>query len=835
MSEIKTPKTPQIDGAERNRDGDVRGDNALEGDRNGKDIYNSEDRERGNQIADVRESEEYEGSTQTQSKAEPSCHTIEAPKYSPDNDRPLTRKELHQKIARITLAAGLPATAGLFVFITSIAKSLQFTGWRWVVLALTTYIVFIVGKNIHIYALAAARNLTANMNTLVSLGTLTAWGWSAGALFFNIDGSQDLPLYFETAIVFTLVVLFGQWLESRTTKGAHDSIARLNYMVPKSVLLETGEEILITDLKPKMRFRTREGEFVASDGVVVEGTAALDISMITGEPLNQHIKPGDEVIGSTIITKGSVIIEATRTGENTFHRHIMRLIEQTIAARPPIQKMADKVSAIYAYVVIAISVAALIGWLAVGNSFADAIQPAIAVLIIACPCALGLATPIAILAATSRSAKHGIVLKNIAALEQIKKVNVVALDKTGTLTAGKIHIANIVMAKDTEMSALELQSLAVELERHSTHPIGIAIAASGGQNKAEETSGGINGSRQNILDGKAGKKARNDKNSSEAVGISDIYIGEHTDNDKGEYLGETVDKGAIKDIQNIDGMGVAAERVQTQSQTQPQKIAIGKAELFANVPDDLAKAHQEAQNEGNIAVFCGDQNQPDGLIILSDDIRQDARSVVAELKELKMHPVMITGDSETPAKQLGAELGIEEIYHSVLPDQKAEIIRQLQNADMRDGTQQNKGGQNVNDTQGNLSNFESGLQLKTKKATLRNQKTVLMVGDGTNDAAALTTADLSIAIGSATEVALESADIALIGTDLTAVVTAIKLALKTRATIIGNLFWAFIYNSAAIPLAAFGLLSPIIAAVAMTFSSLFVVLNSVRLRHSKQI
>ena len=642
-----------------------------------------------------------------------------------------------------TFRAILLALIGSFILVTSIVKSSQFTGWRWVIFILATYIVFFVGRNIHLYAIAAAKNLNANMNTLISIGTLTAWTWSVVALL------RDTTLYFETAAIVTLVVLFGQWLEGQTTKSTHNAISNLKQMVPKKVLLESGKEIEITELQPKMRFLAREGELIASDGTVIDGNAAVDTSMITGEPLNHHIKPGDTVIGSTIVTKGSLLIEATRTGEDTFHRHIIGLIDKILSSRAPVQKLVDKVSGIYTYSVIFIALlTAAIWWLAVEGSGVNAFEHSIAILIIACPCALGLATPIAILAATSRGAEQGIILRNTGALETIKNIDTIALDKTGTLTSGKIHIQKIILSENAKnidgLTETKLLNLAVALESHSIHPIGIAIVSS------------------SIV-----SSAKNNKH----------------DNLPLDFFPST-----------IDGMGIEALTKEN------KKVAIGKAELFKNVPEELLQAQLTAQARGEIAVFCGNTQQAQGLIILSDDIREEAKSVISELIKLKMRPVMITGDSEMPAMQLGKELGIEEIHHNVLPDQKVAIIEKLQN----------ENGKNKND-----------------------KNTVLMVGDGTNDTAALIAADLSIAIGSSTEVAIESSDIALLGTDLKAIPTAIKLAQKTRNTIIGNLFWAFLYNSVAIPLAAFGLLSPIIASIAMSLSSLFVVLNSTRLRYLK--
>lgn len=647
----------------------------------------------------------------------------------------------------------LPPIIGAFLLITSLAKSLQFQGWRWVAFALSAYIVFVVGRKIHLYAFQSAKKGNANMNTLISIGTLSAWVWSVVSL------SNDGTLYFATAAIVTIVVLFGQWLEGRTTKGTHNAIARLNQMVPKKVLLETGEEIEITNLQPDMLFRAREGEFIASDGIVVEGEAALDTSMITGEPLSHRVEINDEVIGSTIVRKGSLLIKATHTGENTFHRHIMRLIEQTLNSQTPTQRLVDKVSGIYTYVVILIALLTVGIWLLTGSSGVNAFEPAIAVLIIACPCALGLATPIAILAGTSRGAELGIILKDTTAIERIKKINTIALDKTGTLTSGKIHIQEITLAQNATTTKEDLLKLAVALESHSTHPIAIAIASS--------------------------TKASSQKTST----LPDL-----------------------SNIESVDGTGIRAllnTELKTENGNENIPVAIGKADLFDEVPKELIQAQLLAQSKSGIAVLCGRTKQAEGLIVLNDNMREEAKSVISELKSLNMNPVMITGDAEMPAKQLGKELGIDEIHFNILPDKKASLIKELQNP---------------------LSTGKSNRK-NTGKNTEKN--TVLMVGDGTNDAAALAAADLSIAIGSATEIALESADIALLGTDLKAIPTTIKLTLKTRSTIISNLFWAFIYNTAAIPLAAFGILPPIIASVAMSLSSLFVVLNSVRLRRTK--
>ena len=533
-------------------------------------------------------------------------------------------------------------------------------------------------------------------------------------------------------------------------------IAKMGEMMPKKVLLENGEEINIRDLKEGMNFKTREGEFIAADGTVIAGEAALDTSMLTGEPLHQQASSGSSVIGSTIVAKGTLTIKATHTGDATFHSYILRLVEEAEGSALPVQKLVDKVSKFFTYAVLGIAAATIGIWLGTGSIVIEGLEAGISVLIIACPCALGLATPIAITTATGRGAQQGILLKNTNVLEAVKNIDIAAFDKTGTLTEGKIQIEKILLDPDlnsngSSITERELMDTALALESQSIHPIAIAITS------AQKMQADISNSPNGILPD-------------------------------------------IQNFQNHPGLGVTADLGINGNLkiAQNTKAAIGRPELFEAIPEKLLEAELTARKDGNIAVYCGASSKAWGLIVLSDVLRDEAAPVIEEFKKQEIKTVMITGDSKPAAELIAARLGVDEVHAEVLPDQKAALIKSLQNS-------------------------------------TEEKSRVLMVGDGTNDAAALTTADLAVAIGSGTEAAIESADIALTGKDLRGVLTALGLAKKTRRIIVSNIFWAFFYNASAIPLAAVGLLNPIIAAGAMSFSSLFVVLNSARLRGYKSV
>ena len=682
---------------------------------------------------------------------------------------------------RVLIKAAILAATGLFVLLLSMVETFQFGGWKWVVLVLSSLIVFGAGWRFHRDAYQSAKTLSANMNTLISIGTTSAWVWSVVAIF------RDTNLYFETAAIVVLLVLLGRFLEQRSLANTRSTIAKMGEMMPKKVLLENGEEINIRDLKEGMNFKTREGEFIAADGTVVAGEAALDTSMLTGEPLHQQASIGSSVIGSTIVAKGTLTIEATHTGNATFHSYILRLVEEAEGSALPVQKLVDKVSKFFTYAVLGIAAATIGIWLGTGSIVIEGLEAGISVLIIACPCALGLATPIAITTATGRGAQQGILLKNTNVLEAVKNIDIAAFDKTGTLTEGKIQIEKILLDPDlnsngSSITERELMNTALALESQSIHPIAIAITSA--QKMQADISNGSNG----ILPD-------------------------------------------IQNFQNHPGLGVTADLGINGSLkiAQNTKAAIGRPELFEAIPEKLLEAELTARKDGNIAVYCGASSKAWGLIVLSDVLRDEAAPVIEEFKKQEIKTVMITGDSKPAAELIAARLGIDEVHAEVLPDQKAALIRSLQNSAFIAGGKKYEGDAQSKEGAGDEGNKESKGKPQEKKSR------VLMVGDGTNDAAALTTADLAVAIGSGTEAAIESADIALTGKDLRGVLTALGLAKKTRRIIVSNIFWAFFYNASAIPLAAVGLLNPIIAAGAMSFSSLFVVLNSARLRGYKSV
>ena len=651
---------------------------------------------------------------------------VEAAGYRARNAAEVQEEENRARVLAVRLLAAAVLTAPLTA--VTMIMPLHFAGWEWLAAALSAPVVFWAGFSFHRAAVLNLRHLSATMDTLISIGTLAAWIWS----FVALVAFEDAHTYFEVAAVITTLILLGRFLEARAKRRSGAAIRALLELGAKDArVLRDGREVVVPveELQVGDRFVVRPGEKIATDGVVDEGASAIDQSLLTGEPVPVEVGPGDEVAGATINTSGRLVIRATKVGAETALAQIARLVAEAQAGKAPIQRLVDQVSAVFVPIVIVLSLATLAGWLAFTGDTTAAFTAAVAVIIIACPCALGLATPTALMVGTGRGAQLGILIKGPEVLERTRKITTIVLDKTGTITEGRMWLADAVPAAGT--SRAELLRLAGAAEDASEHPIARAIA----------------------------EAAR-------------------------EELG---DLPAVERFTNRAGLGIEAV-------VEGHAVLVGRPSLLAewglDLQADLARARDEAEEGGQTVVAVGWDGAIRGLLVVADRIKPTSAQAVAELKRLGLTPVLLTGDNGRTAEAVAAQVGIERVLADVLPDEKVAEVRRLQ---------------------------EVGEE-------------VAMVGDGVNDAPALAQADLGLAIGTGTDVAIEASDLTLVSGDLRAAADAIRLARRTLRTIKGNLFWAFAYNVAAIPLAVAGLLNPIVAAGAMAFSSVFVVTNSLRLR-----
>jgi P-type Cu+ transporter len=649
--------------------------------------------------------------------------------------------ELHTLRTRLWLAVVL----GVPVIVLAMVPALQFDYWQWLSLALAGPVVVYCGWAFHRPAWVNLRHGAATMDTLISVGTLAAFAWSLWALFFGTAGEPGMThpfsldivrgegtssIYLEVAAGVTLFILSGRYFEARSKRRAGAALRALLELGAKDVaVLRDGVEtrVPIEQLAVGDRFVVRPGEKVATDGVVDEGSSAVDVSMLTGESVPVEVGPGDPVVGATVNAGGRLVVRATRVGADTQLAQMAKLVEEAQAGKAAVQRLADRISAVFVPIVIALAVGTLGFWLGSGDDVTAAFGAGVAVLIIACPCALGLATPTALLVGTGRGAQLGILIKGPEVLESTRTVDTIVLDKTGTLTTGRMTLVDVVGDPAT------LQ-LAGAVEAASEHPIAQAIATAAAE--------------------KAGPLP------------------------------------AVTSFANSEGLGVTGE-------VDGRTVTVGRDALLRDheLPEDLAAAKAEAERAGRTAVLAGWDGQVRGVLIVSDVVKPTSRQAVTALRGLGLTPVLLTGDNATVAETVGAEVGIERVVAEVLPADKVDAIKQLQ----------------------------------------AEGRVVAMVGDGINDAAALAQADLGLAMGTGTDVAIEASDLTLVRGDPMAAVDAIRLSRSTLRTIKGNLFWALAYNVAAIPLAASGLLNPMIAGLTMAFSSVFVVSNSLRLRRFRGI
>jgi Cu+-exporting ATPase len=677
--------------------------------------------------------------------AEQLVEAVEAAGYSATLPSPEpAREDATAALGRRTLLAAVLSAPALLL---AMVPALQFDNFQWLSLNLVTPVVLWAAWPFHKAAWANLKHGTATMDTLVSIGVLAAWLWSLYALFLGDAGMNDMrmafdvipsagdgadQIYLETAGIVTTFLLAGRLFEAKSRRRAGAALKALLELGAKDVAVldadGTERRVAVEQLAVGDRFVVRPGEKVATDGMVEEGVSAVDMSMLTGESMPVEVSPGSEVAGATVNAGGRLIVRATKVGGDTALAQIARLVEDAQTGKAPVQRLADRISGVFVPVVIALAVATLAFWLGTGETATYAFTAAVAVLIIACPCALGLATPTALLVGTGRGAQLGLLIKGPEVLESTRKADTVVLDKTGTVTTGKMSLVEVAVADGVDRD--DALRLVGALENASEHPIAQAIA-----------------------------------NAAAAAGTVPV----------------------VEAFANHEGLGV-------EGIVDGHALIVGRPALLADwamyLTPELDAARKAAEARGQTAIAAGWDGQATAVFVVADTVKEGSAEAVASLKALGLRPVLLTGDNETTARAVAADVGIDEVIAEVLPSEKAEVIKRLQ----------------------------------------AEGRVVAMVGDGVNDAPALAQADLGLSIGTGTDVAIEASDLTLVSGDLRAAADAIRLSRSTLRTIKQNLGWAFGYNVAAIPLAAIGLLNPVIASLAMVFSSISVVSNALRLR-----